>query len=110
LSPFELRMLPDQTRESPNVFSDADVGRLAGAAFVVSTDAISRYVEPGSTAGLAEWAESAADNVARDRPLPPSPVGTTSLPTTGIEPDARISLRAIEQLESEVQHVASARH
>jgi multidrug resistance protein MdtO len=110
LSLFELRMLPSHVRESLTVPSVANVERLAGAAFVVSTDAISRYAEPGSTARLAEWTESAADNLSRGRPVPPSPVPTGSLPGTAIEPNARLSEHAIEQLESEVQHVASAVH
>jgi multidrug resistance protein MdtO len=110
LSLFELRMLPSHARQSLNVPSVANIERIAGAAFVVSTDAISRYAEPGSTTRLAEWAESAADNLSRNRPLPPSPVPTASSPATAIEPDARLSQHAIEQLESEVQHVASAVH
>jgi multidrug resistance protein MdtO len=110
LSLFELRMLPSHARESVNVPSVANVERLAGAAFVVSTDAISLHTEPGFTARLAEWAGSAADSVARGRPVPPSPVPTASSPATAIEPDARLSQTAVEQLESEVQHVASAAH
>jgi multidrug resistance protein MdtO len=110
LSLFELRMLPSHVRESLNIPSVANVGRLAGSAFVVSTDAISRYAEPGSTARLAEWAESAADNVSSGRPLPRSPVPTASSPAPAIEPDARGAWHAVEQLESEVQHVASAAH
>jgi multidrug resistance protein MdtO len=110
LSLFELRMLPSHARESLNVPSVASVERLAGAAFVVTTDAISRYTESGSTARLADWADSAADNVSRGRPVPPSPVPTASSPATAVEPDARLSQHAIEQLESEVQHVASAVH
>ena len=107
LSLFELRMLPSQAPESLSVDSVANIERLAGAAFVVSTDAISPHAEPGSTARLAEWAETAADNLSRERPVPASPVPTDSLLATAIEPDARLSQRAIEQLESEVQHVAS---
>jgi len=110
LSLFELRMLPSHARESLSVPSVANIKRLAGAAFVVSTDAISPNAELGSTARLAEWAQSAADNLSGGRPLPPSPVLTTSPPATAIEPGARLSLHAIEQLESEVQHVASAVH
>src|ERR1700723_1291709 len=110
LSLFELRMLPSHARESLNVPPVANVERLAGAAFVVSTDAISRHAELGSTARLADWTESAADNVSRGRPVPPSPVSTASSPATAMEPDARSSQHAIEQLESEVQHVASAVH
>jgi multidrug resistance protein MdtO len=108
LSLFELRMLPSHVRESLSVPPVANVERLAGAAFVVSTDAISHHAELGSTARLADWTESAADNVSRGRPVPPSPVPTASSPATAMEPDARLSRHAIEQLESEVQHVASA--
>ncbi len=108
LSLFELRMLPSHALESRSVPAVSDIERLAGAAFVVTTDSISPYAEPGSTARLAQWAESAADNVSQNRPVPPSPVPTASSPApAAIEPDARSAQRAIEQLESEVQHVAS---
>jgi multidrug resistance protein MdtO len=110
LTLFELRMLPRHARESLNVPSVASVERLAGAAFVVTTAAISPNIETGSTARFVEWSESAADNVSRGRALPPSPVPIASSPATAIEPGARLSLRAIEQLESEVRHVASAVH
>jgi multidrug resistance protein MdtO len=108
LSLFELRMLPSHARKSLTVPPVAAIERLAGAAFVVSTDAISPFAEPGSTARLAEWADAAADNLSRDRPVPPSPVPAASSPATAIGPDARLGLHAIEQLESEVQHVAAA--
>jgi multidrug resistance protein MdtO len=110
LSLFELRMLPTHVRESLSVPSVANVERLAGAAFVVSTDAISRFAEPGSTARLSDWAESAADNLSRGRPVPASPAPTAFSLATATEPDARSAQRAIEQLESEVQHVALAVH
>jgi multidrug resistance protein MdtO len=110
LSLFELRMLPSHARESLSVPSVANIERLAGAAFVVTTDAISPNAEAGSTARLAEWAESAADNLSRGRPMPPSPAPAASSLATAIEPGARSRLHAIEQLESEVQHVASAVH
>jgi multidrug resistance protein MdtO len=111
LSLFELRMLPSHVRRSLTVPSVASVERLAGAAFVVSADPISPYAEPGATGRLADWAESAADNVSRGRPVePPSPVPAASSPVTATAPDAHLSQHAIEQLESEVQHVASAVH
>ena len=111
LSLFELRMLPSHARKSLSVPSVANIERLAGAAFVVSTDAISRHAEPGSTARLAEWAESAADSLSRNRPVPPSPEPAASSPApAATEPDARRAQRAVEQLMSEVQHVASATH
>jgi multidrug resistance protein MdtO len=108
LSLFELRMLPNHVRESLSVPTVGNVERLAGAAFVVSTDAISRNAELGPTVRLAEWAESAADNLSKGRPVPPSPMPTPAAYTTAVEEDARLSQRALEQLESEVQHVASA--
>jgi multidrug resistance protein MdtO len=110
VSLFELRMLPSHVRESLTVPSVATIERLAGAAFVVAENPISPYAEPGATTRLAEWTESAADNVSRGRPLPPSPAPAASSPATAMEPDARFSLRAIEQLESEVRHAASAAH
>src|SRR5579863_3525899 len=110
LSLFELRMLPSHARENLNLPSVASIERLAGAAFVVTTDAISPYAETESTARLAEWAASAADNVSTGQPVPPSPVRTASSPATTMEPGARVSQQAIEQLESEVRHVASAVH
>jgi hypothetical protein len=112
LSLFELRMLPSHARESLSVPSVASIERLAGAAFVVTTDPISPNAETGSTVRLAEWAESAADNVSKGRPVPPgpAPAPTLSSPATAMGPGARASLHAVEQLESEVRHVASAVH
>jgi multidrug resistance protein MdtO len=110
LSLFELRMLPSHAPQGLSVPAVGNVDRLAGAAFVVSADAISPYAEPGSTARLAAWAESAADNLSKDRPLPASPVPTASAPATAMQSDARRAQHAIEQLESEVRHVASAVH
>jgi multidrug resistance protein MdtO len=111
LTLFELRMLPSRALESRSVPSVSEIERLAGAAFVVTTDSISPYAEPGSTARLAQWAESAADNLSRNQPVPPSPVPAASQPPPpAMEPGARSAQHAIEQLESEVQHVASAIH
>jgi multidrug resistance protein MdtO len=109
LSLFELRMLPSRAPETLSMLAVGNIDRLAGAAFVVSR--ISPYAEPGSTARLAEWAESAADHLARDRPLPESPMPTAWAPATAIvDPSARTARHAIEQLESEVRHVAAAVH
>src|SRR3984885_5334733 len=110
LTLFELRMLPSHARESHSVPSVASVERLAAAAFVLATDVISPYAETASTARLAAWAESAADDVSSRRSLPPSPTPSTTAPESARAPGARISQHAIEELESEVQHVASAAH
>jgi multidrug resistance protein MdtO len=109
LSLFELRMLTSHAPQSLSAPSVGNIDRLAGAAFVVSR--ISPYAEPGSTARLAEWAESAADHLAGDRPLPASPMPIASAPAIAIvDPNARTARNAIEQLESEVRRVASAVH
>jgi len=111
LSLFELRMLPSHALESRSVPPVSDIERLAGAAFVVTTDSICPYAEPGPIARLAQWAESAADNLSRNRPVPASPVPAAFPPApAAIEPEARLAQHALEQLESEVQHVASAMH
>ena len=111
LSLFELRMLPSHALERRSVPSVADVERLAAAAFVVTTGSISPYAEPGSTVRLAQWAESAADTLSRNQSVPQSPVpAASSLPPAVTGPDARLAQHAIEQLESEVRHVASAMH
>jgi multidrug resistance protein MdtO len=111
LSLFELRMLPGGVPESRSLPPLSDIERLAGAAFVVTTDSISPCVQPESTARLAQWADSAADSLSRNQPAAPSPVlaGPSAAPAA-MEPDARLARHAIEQLESEVQHVASAMH
>jgi len=111
LSLFELRMLPGNVPGRRSLPPLSDIERLAGAAFVATTDSISPYVEPESTARLAQWADSAADNLSRNQPVTPSPVPAVSSPApTATEPGARLAQHAIEQLESEVQHVASAMH
>jgi multidrug resistance protein MdtO len=108
LSLFELKMLPSQTAATSGVPSIASVDRLAGAAFIVTTDAFSTYAEAGPTAKLGDWAESAAENLLRHRPIPAAPVSTASSMATAMDPGTRAARHAIEQLESEVQHVALA--
>jgi multidrug resistance protein MdtO len=110
LSLFELKMLPSHAPESLGVPSVANIDRLAGAAFVVTTDAFSTYTESRSTAPLADWAESAADNLSRNRPIPPSPAAGGPSQVAALDSSARLAQHAIEQLEWEVQHVALAAH
>jgi len=109
LSLFELRMLPSHAQERVDVPALATIEKLAGTAFVLTTDAISAYADTGSTARLAAWAESAADNLATGQAVEPSPA-PTALQVTATAPGELLSQRAIEQLESEAQHVASAVH
>jgi multidrug resistance protein MdtO len=108
LSLFELQMLPSHVQESASVPLVASIERLAGAAFVVTTDGISTHTAPRSTVKLAKWADTAADNLSNTRPVPPSPGPRASSRATAMEPGARVAQHAIEQLELEARHVASA--
>jgi multidrug resistance protein MdtO len=106
LSLFELRMLPPHS----NIPAVADIARLAGAAFVVTTDSISPYTERNLTAQLVQWTESAADSISLNQPMPSSPaVRVQSHPLSDADPHP-LSQKALGQLESEVRHVASAKY
>ena len=111
LSLFELRMLPGNVPESRSLPPLSDIERLAGAAFVVTTDSISpmsnRNPLPGWPNGPI-LPQTASREIGRLAPSP-VPAGPSAAPAA-MEPDARLARHAIEQLESEVQHVASAMH
>jgi multidrug resistance protein MdtO len=106
LSLFELHMLPIDAEESRDVALLACVERLAGAAFVLTTDSISTYAEPLDTVGSAQWVDSASDSLSQNRPPPPPLASPTA--RVAMEPHARLARQAIELLDSEVQHVAAA--
>jgi multidrug resistance protein MdtO len=111
LSLFELRMLPSHTLEARTTQMVGDIERLAGAAFVVTADSISVHAQAGPIARLAQWAESAADDLSRNPAMPPGPAPAAFPPASAaVGPEARLAQQAIEQLESEVRHVASAMH
>jgi multidrug resistance protein MdtO len=108
LSLFELRMLPSHVQEAQGLPGITDVERLAGAAFVVTADPISSLADSAAVTRLADWADSAAEDILHNRTLLPRPAATASQPTTS--PAARTAERAVQQLESEVAHVAAAMH
>jgi multidrug resistance protein MdtO len=108
LSLFELRMLPSHALASPSMPPVADIERLAGAALVVTADAIFPYADRGSTTRLAQWAQSTAHSLSQNQPVPPSPAPpASSAVPVATDAHARSAQHAIEQLESEAQHVAS---
>ena len=108
LSLFELRMLPRHVQEAQGLPDITDLERLAGAAFVVTADAISSWADLGAVTRLADWADSAAENILQNRALQPKPAVTASQPA--VSPSERTAMRAVHQLESEVAHVAAAMH
>ena len=107
LSLFELQMLRSEAagvRYTPDVPA---IERLAGAAFVVTSESIAPYVGSDSTIPIAQWTTSLADSVSHGnfrRLPPPSPAAVTN---STHEPHRRLANHAIQQLESEVQRVAS---
>ena len=110
LSIFELRMLPGHALASRTVPRVSDIERLAGAAFVVSSNSVLSSADPAFTpTGIAHWAESAADCVLRNASPPPvPPESARGEIASSHEAGTRLAQQAIEQLESEVQRVASA--
>ena len=66
LSQFELRMLPPQTH-LPDLHR---IERLAGAAFVATSDLLARDVDSRAVASLGDWLDRAAHATAEDSALP----------------------------------------
>jgi multidrug resistance protein MdtO len=66
LSQFELKMLPRQTH-LPDMRS---IKRLAGAAFVATSDPLARDVDTQTVASLGEWLDRAANSTAEGRAFP----------------------------------------
>jgi multidrug resistance protein MdtO len=67
LSRFELKMLPRQTR-LPDLHG---VERLAGAAFVATSDALAGQTDGRALASLGDWLDGAARAMAENGVLPP---------------------------------------
>jgi multidrug resistance protein MdtO len=110
LSLFEMQMLPSYERKNVRVSSVTNIERLAGTAFILTTDPISSFAEPRYTAPLANWAETAADSLSIGEPMPPGPGSIAFVPATASEPGPHFAQYAIEQFELEVQHAASTVH
>jgi multidrug resistance protein MdtO len=105
LSVFELRMLPKHEQQDRMLPTIAAIEELAGAAFVLTSEAISP-VESAATAPLADWAMSAADQVNRGAAVPPAPSARAAAGDLA----SRAAQLAIEQLQLEAAHVATATH
>ena len=110
LSVFELRMLPRQAAVARNLPNVADIERLAGAVFVVTSESIDSSGSRDYTDRIARWVESLADSISQGSLLPPPPAAWTPA-AQGLLQGAPAALArcAVKQLESEVKHVASSR-
>jgi multidrug resistance protein MdtO len=100
LSQFEMEMLPRQTH-LPGLDS---IQRLAGAAFVASSEPIVRDVDTHAVASLGDWLDRAAQATAEDSALPSvAEAATTAKSGTAAQV-------AVSKLSIETEHVASSVH
>jgi multidrug resistance protein MdtO len=100
LSGFELQMLPaDANRDAALV---GGVRRIAGAAFVATSDVAPGWPDTRQLGRLGDWAQQAAESLGLARPLPPPP-------TTAPDSQTRNSTARspAEELSSEIDHVAA---
>jgi multidrug resistance protein MdtO len=98
LSRFELEMLPRQMH-LPDLHS---IERLAGAAFVASSEPLARDVDAQAVASLADWLDRAAHATAEDRALPSlAEAATTAKSGTAAQ-------AAVSKLNIETEHVAAS--
>jgi len=98
LSQFEIAMLPRQTH-LPDLHS---IGRLAGAAFVATSEPLARDVDAQAVASLGDWLDRAAHATAGDSALPP-------VAEPAMTPESGTAAQvAVSKLSIETEHVASS--
>jgi hypothetical protein len=100
LSRFEMEMLPQQTH-LPDLRS---IERLAGAAFVATSEPLSRDVDAQAVASLGDWLDRAARATAEDSALP-SIAGDAATARSGTAAQV-----AVSKLGIETEHVATSAH
>jgi len=98
LSRFEIEMLPRQTH-LPDLHG---IERLAGAAFVATSDPLARDVDAQAVASLGDWLDRAAHATAEGSALP----SVTEKATTGESGTA--AQVAVSKLRFETEHVATS--
>ena len=98
LSQFEMEMLPRQTH-LPDLDS---IERLAGAAFVVASEPLSRDVDARAVASLGDWVDRAAHATAEDSALPSAAAAATTAKS------GTAAQVAVSQLSIETAHVATS--
>jgi multidrug resistance protein MdtO len=100
LSAFELQMLPaDADRDAALV---GGIRRIAGAAFVATSDVAPSSSNTRQLGRLGDWAQQAAEALGLARPLPPPP---TAAPDSQNRNSTARS--PAEELSSEIAHVAA---
>jgi multidrug resistance protein MdtO len=100
LSLFEMQMLAPQTH-LPDLRS---IERLAGAAFVASSDPLARTVDARAVASLGEWVDQAAQATTEGNPLPPIATNVSTA-ESGTAAQA-----AVSQLRVSTEQIATSGH
>jgi multidrug resistance protein MdtO len=91
LSRFEIEMLPQRTH-LPDLHG---IERLAGAAFVATSDPLARDVDAQAVASLGDWLDRAAHATAEGSALP-SIAGDAATPESGTAAQVAVSRLSIE--------------
>jgi multidrug resistance protein MdtO len=99
LSRFEIEMLPRQTH-LPDLHG---IERLAGFAFVATSEPLAHDVDAKAVASLGDWLDRAAQATAEDSALPSVLRAATSAKS------ATAAQTAVSNLSIETEHVASAK-
>jgi multidrug resistance protein MdtO len=97
LSLFEMKMLPRQTH-LPDLHG---IERMAGAAFVATSDPLARDVDAQAVTSLGDWLDRAARATAEGSALP-----SVAKDATGAE-SRTLAQAAVSQLSIETEHVAA---
>jgi hypothetical protein len=97
-----LQMLPaDADRDAALV---GGVRRIAGAAFVATSDVAPSLSDTRQLGRLGDWAQQAAESLGLARPLPPLP---TAAPAPDSQNRTSTARSPAEELSSEIAHVAA---
>lgn len=105
ISDFELQMLPDPVHGAEDESVLKGIRKIAGAAFVVTSDALVNVSNTARLSHFGDWAQKAADALGLRHSLPPLSADHPAAPVS--EPRIFNARLAAEQLRSEIQHVAA---
>lgn len=108
ISDFELQMLPDpgQAAEDESVLKG--IRRIAGAAFVVTSDALVNVANTALLSHFGDWAQKAADALGLKHSLPSLSADDPAVVEAPISGPRTFNARlAAEHLRSEIQHAAT---
>jgi multidrug resistance protein MdtO len=108
ISNFELQMLPDPVQGAQDESVLEGIRRIAGTAFVVTSDALVSVSNTALLSHFGDWAQRAAEALGLRHSLPPLSADDPAVIEAPVSEPQIINARlAAEQLRSEIQHVAT---